>query len=475
MRHAAPRQIGVEGEVGMETRANHFLIGLFTLLGIAVGTGLLIWFANVQVTREFAYYDILFENTAGLSRAGDVRYNGVLVGQVTDISIDSRDPGKVRVRVEVGADTPVNEDTVATLELQGVTGVSFVSLQGGGPESRPLEPGPGQRYAEIPSKGSAFQDVLTAVPELMTRAIDLLEEVREIVNDENKARIASILKNVDDATADLTVTLQEVRALTGDLGVVVGDVRGFTGNLGELTDAAGKTIRTTDETMAAARAAIERANAAIGTVDRLVEGEVSLLVGDLRGATNRANAVMDEAASAIAGVSGRVETLSATAEETLSAATETFAAANRTLAGIDRLLEGTDGVIAEAQTAFATANRVLDEDIAPLSGDVRRSVETANAAIERTAGLLERELPAITRDVRSAVGRADSFVGELEGLVRDNREPLNDFIQSGLPQFVRFMQEARQLVLNLERLTTRIEADPARFLLGTQAPEYRPE
>ncbi|MCP1335018.1 MlaD family protein [Futiania mangrovi] len=459
----------------METRANHFLIGLFTLLGLAAGTGLLIWFANVQVSREFAYYDILFKNTAGLSRAGDVRYNGVLVGQVADIAIDTRDPGKVRVRVEVDAETPVNEDTIATLELQGVTGVSFVSLQGGGPASAPLEPGPGERYAEIPSKDSAFQDVLTAVPELLSRAIELLDEVRGIVNDDNKARIASILKNVDEATADLTVTLQEVRTLTGELGVVVGDVRGFTGNLGELTDAAGQTIRTADATLDSARAAIERANAAIATVDRLVEGEVTALVADLRGAVRQADTVFADASGAIATVSGRVETLSATAEETLATATETFAAANRTLAGIDRLLAGTDGVVEQAEAAFATVNRVLDGDIAPLAGDVRKSVATANGAIERTAALLERELPAITREVRSAVGRANGFVGELEGLVIDNRAPLNDFIQSGLPQFVRFVQEARQLVLNLERVTARIEADPARFLLGTQTPEYRPE
>ena len=52
--------------------------------------------------------------------------------------------------------------------------------------------------------------------------------------------------------------------------------------------------------------------------------------------------------------------------------------------------------------------------------------------------------------------------------------PQTDFpMRAGLPQFVRFTQEARKLVQNLERVTAKIERDPARFLLGTQSPEFR--
>ena len=119
----------------METRANFVLIGAFTLFGIVGSLGFFLWLAKVEIDRQYAYYDILFDNVSGLGEAGDVRYNGLPVGQVVLLALDHDDPSKVRVQIEINAETPVKTDTVATLELQGVTGVSYVALAGGAPEA----------------------------------------------------------------------------------------------------------------------------------------------------------------------------------------------------------------------------------------------------------------------------------------------------------------------------------------------------
>ena len=65
------------------------------------------------------------------------------------------------------------------------------------------------------------------------------------------------------------------------------------------------------------------------------------------------------------------------------------------------------------------------------------------------------------------------FVDSLDGIVVDNTDQIEVFMQAGLPQFVRFVEEGSRLVANLQRLTAKIERDPARFLLGTQSPEFR--
>ena len=162
----------------METRANYFIVGLFTLLGLFGIAGGLLWLAKIQVDQQYDYYDIYFESSSGLSNAGDVRYNGVQVGQVVSIGLDPDHPGRVRVRVEVADDTPVNQDTISSLEFQGVTGVSFVSLYGGTPQSKPLAVLDGQDYPVISSELSAIQDVFSSAPELLNKAIGLLENVR---------------------------------------------------------------------------------------------------------------------------------------------------------------------------------------------------------------------------------------------------------------------------------------------------------
>ena len=112
----------------METRANYVLIGLATVIAILAGLGFFLWLAKVQIDRTYAQYDILFDTAAGLGKAAPVRFNGVDVGQVLSIDLDRSRPELVRVRIEVAAGTPVRQGTEATLQSQGVTGVSFVSL-----------------------------------------------------------------------------------------------------------------------------------------------------------------------------------------------------------------------------------------------------------------------------------------------------------------------------------------------------------
>ncbi len=123
----------------METRANHLLVGSFVLLLIAGLVVFVVWLARFQFEAEFERYDILFEGrVTGLSVGSKVSLRGVPVGEVRDIGIDPDNVERVRVTIEVAAETPVREDTVASLEQQGITGVANILLSGGSQDSPPL-------------------------------------------------------------------------------------------------------------------------------------------------------------------------------------------------------------------------------------------------------------------------------------------------------------------------------------------------
>ena len=142
----------------METRANHLLIGGFVIATVVAFLGFVVWMAKIEIDQEFERYDIYFEGSvSGLSVAGEVRYKGVPVGSVQEIVIDPKVPNRVRVTIKVGASTPIKEDTVAQLELQGITGVSYVQLTGGSPTSPALKIQSGQRFPVIVSKPSQFE------------------------------------------------------------------------------------------------------------------------------------------------------------------------------------------------------------------------------------------------------------------------------------------------------------------------------
>ena len=185
----------------METRARYILVGAFTLFSLLAALGFILWLAKVQLDRTFAQYDILFDNVAGLGQASSVLYNGIDVGNVLTIALDRGNPSLVRVRIEIYASTPVRADTMAVLASQGVTGVSFVSLEGGTAESERLEVVPPAVVPVITSKPSVVQGLITDAPDLLAEAISLMRDIRAFTTQENGAAIAAILQNVEIATA----------------------------------------------------------------------------------------------------------------------------------------------------------------------------------------------------------------------------------------------------------------------------------
>jgi phospholipid/cholesterol/gamma-HCH transport system substrate-binding protein len=187
----------------METNARYILVGAFTLGSIAALLAFLLWLAQVEITRAYAQYDIVFETVSGLNQDSVVRYNGVDVGRVLSIDLDRQNPQFVRVRIEVSAATPVRKDTVATLASQGVTGTSVVALEGGSPLSDPLVAIPPARVPVITAKPSVVQELTDVAPALLNEAVALIEDVRQFTTPENRKAVAAILQNVESASARL--------------------------------------------------------------------------------------------------------------------------------------------------------------------------------------------------------------------------------------------------------------------------------
>jgi phospholipid/cholesterol/gamma-HCH transport system substrate-binding protein len=66
-----------------------------------------------------------------------------------------------------------------------------------------------------------------------------------------------------------------------------------------------------------------------------------------------------------------------------------------------------------------------------------------------------------------------SIVAEqIDRMVAENRGPLRDFSAEGLFEFTAFLTEARALISGLNRVTSEVERDPARFLFGNQQQGY---
>ncbi|MCL6285452.1 MlaD family protein [Ruegeria sp. 2012CJ41-6] len=463
----------------METKANYLLIGAFTLAGILGAFLFVLWLAKVNVDKQYAYYDILFDDVSGLSTAGDVRYNGLPVGQVTALNLDKDDPSKVRVKIQVDADTPVKTDTTATLESQGVTGVSYIDLSGGSTTAKPM-----QQDGVIKSKRSALQSIFKGAPELMTKAVTLLEDLDKMVDQKNREAVTKTLANLESASGRLNDVLSDVEGLSGDIRKTASEVSRFSGKLGELSDTADTTLKTAQGTLTSitdtsnnintiikedGKALVSEARDTIATINSTVQNELPALVEDVRGVVKNANTAIETVGLDISRVADRIDVLSSEGSTALSAATVTIENANKTLSDISGAMDAAKTTLDTADQTFTKVNKVIDEDVDAVVSDVRKAV----GEISTTVQTVTQNVDQISQELLSASKSASELIGTVDGIIQENRVQVSAFLRVGLPQFQRFIEEARRLVVNLERLSDKLESDPARFFFGTQGSEYR--
>ena len=199
----------------METRAHHVLIGAVVLFLSVAMVAFFFWAAKADFNKDYAYYNIYFDTpVTGLAKAGEVRFNGLLVGEVRNIEVDARKASRIKVTIRVSSNTPVTTDTVSTLEVMGFTGVSFVQLINDDKDNKPGQPlvaPEGEEYPVIPSRITGLQGVFRTAPEVLASAIRALDQASKLISDENIAKVSTILANLQTVSGGVAENSGDIK------------------------------------------------------------------------------------------------------------------------------------------------------------------------------------------------------------------------------------------------------------------------
>lgn len=123
----------------METSAKYRLMGAFTLVAILGAFAFVYWLNHGAGLSERKLYQIRFSGPVpGLRPGAAVQFNGIRVGEVTDLQLDAAAPQSVMATISVDRATPVRTDTQVSLDFQGLMGVTSVALKGGAAQSPEL-------------------------------------------------------------------------------------------------------------------------------------------------------------------------------------------------------------------------------------------------------------------------------------------------------------------------------------------------
>jgi phospholipid/cholesterol/gamma-HCH transport system substrate-binding protein len=196
----------------METRAHYTLIGAFVIAFIVAAFGFVYWLQYAGGLSQQAYYKVRFEQpSGGLASLSAVIFNGVRVGNVTDLRLDPQNPKLLIASIAVDPATPIRADTKAELSYQGFTGAPVLALTGGDPSAPKL------------TSQDGGPPVLTAAPGSGQNLTDAARET-----------LGKLDKVIDDNAKPLNTAIVGFSQFADMLGRNSGRVEGLIGGLEKL-------------------------------------------------------------------------------------------------------------------------------------------------------------------------------------------------------------------------------------------------
>jgi len=221
----------------METRAPFVVVGAFVLAAIAAVFGFVYWLHNAGGLGPRASYHVQFEGSVpGLLVGAAVLFNGIRVGEVSELGLAPGKPRGVNATISVASTTPVRADTKVGLEFQGLTGVAAVSLKGVSATTPLIEREEGEPPT-LKADPSASQDMMQAAREVLNKAEEVItvnqEALHQAITDiasfsaslaRNTDNVDSIMNNARDTMSNAKEATASARTLIDNLDKRTDDI-----------------------------------------------------------------------------------------------------------------------------------------------------------------------------------------------------------------------------------------------------------
>jgi phospholipid/cholesterol/gamma-HCH transport system substrate-binding protein len=235
-----------------------FTVGIFIIVGIIVGVSAVVWVGASKYFQKGSVYVTYFdESVQGLQIDSQVKYQGVEIGRVTKIGV-APDNKLVEVIMKIDFKGDLEHNSVARLEMAGITGMVFVGLERLKATHIKLTPGIDFKpdYPVIPSMPSEIQQIFTGIHSVVEKAKQVdFKGISDQIKDTSKA-IENLIS--DKKMQSIMLSMRNVAANLEDTSRKIAD----------MMDKGGKI----DDILVEARDAVSDARKVIAKVDGEIEG-----------------------------------------------------------------------------------------------------------------------------------------------------------------------------------------------------------
>jgi phospholipid/cholesterol/gamma-HCH transport system substrate-binding protein len=319
----------------METRANYVLIGAFTLAAVVGAFLFIMWIAGYGSSGSHRTYQVVFKGSvAGLSTGANVSFNGIKVGEVTHLTFSRSDPHQVVADIDVNSEAPIDKNTRARLETQGLTGGAVVALLGGVTAGQALVAENGRPPIIYAGQSVQLQDILDSAAALSSKATAVLEDADKIIA-ENSPTIHSALANVDQFSKALANNSEGIDAALKSVGELGKQIGPLAARLQTLSDDADRLVQAIDT------------------------DQVRAIVGNVQAMSAKGVSVIDRADKLLSDNSPAINSTLQNADVFAKALADNAPNIDTTLKNLAEISKSVQPVVAQIQSLTENADRVL--------------------------------------------------------------------------------------------------------------------
>ena len=201
----------------MERNAKVIMVVTFMVLTLAVLVLFYRWITPEDPDTTLSDTHILFRGSvSGLSIGSDVRYLGVPVGRVESIRLSDDYPGHVSVIFGSNESLPAPQELVALLEAQGITGLSVIELRTRSSEN----PGFEVPSDTIPGYPSLFSQLAGSADRISTSVEGTLARLDKVLSDETAEELATVIHRLKTLSGNLAEASGDIDTLMGSASKV---------------------------------------------------------------------------------------------------------------------------------------------------------------------------------------------------------------------------------------------------------------
>lgn len=207
----------------MENKSHAMAAGSFVLALLVLLGALALWLTRDR--HDYTLYEMSTGDTiSGLQNQATVRYKGVAVGKVIEITFDQAQQGNVLIRIAVDSKAPVSPTTTfGMLGYQGVTGIAHIQLDDVTEPMAALPEGPGG-IPRLLMKSSPLSVLADQGMTILSKVDEATRRINQLLGDDNQERFSSLLLNLSDVASNVsgvtrsmhTTLQQELPGMTQD-------------------------------------------------------------------------------------------------------------------------------------------------------------------------------------------------------------------------------------------------------------------